>query len=126
MSVLRSPVERQEPRLIARKVRAHPDLVLTDREVDDRTAFVHQKVVPTLRARFDRLALRTILVDRILNGLGEFCLDFGGAVVNENTVGRRTALAEQSARKQSEKMFETARMEDLAVLDKRSCLVRNA
>ena len=40
--------------------------------------------------------------------------------MNENTVGRRTALAEQSARKQSEKMFETARMEDLAVLDKRS------
>ena len=39
--------------------------------------------------------------------------------MNENTVGRRTALAEQSARKQSEKMFETARMEDLAVLDKR-------
>ena len=38
--------------------------------------------------------------------------------MNENTVGRRTALAEQSARKQSEKMFETARMEDLAVLDK--------
>ena len=39
--------------------------------------------------------------------------------MNENTVERRTALAERSARKQSEKMFEIARMEDLAVLDKR-------
>lgn len=45
--------------------------------------------------------------------------------MNENTVGRRTALAEQSARKQSEKMFETARMEDLAVLDKRRWWEKN-
>ena len=37
----------------------------------------------------------------------------------KNTVERRTALPEQSVRRQSDKMLETARMEDLAVFDKR-------
>ena len=96
MPVLRAPVERQEARGIARKVRAHPYFVLADREVHDRATLVLQQVVAASGARFDRLAFGPILLDRVLDRLGELGLHlargYGNAVDEEHEVQRLVAL----------------------------------
>ena len=96
MPVVRAPVEREEARGIAGKVGAHPDLVLADREVHDRATPVLQQVVAASGARFDRLALGPVLLDRVLDRLGELGLHLsrgdGDAVDEEHEVQRLVAL----------------------------------
>jgi len=78
-----SQVEREEagPRRLAREgaeVRAHPDLVLGDGEVDHGAPLVHEQRVLPAAVGLHRLTLVGVLVDGVTHGLGELGLDLAG------------------------------------------------
>ena len=84
-------VERQEVRRRPFEARRHEDFAVADREMDERPVRKAQERLGVLAFRL-RVAVEAVLVDRVLDALGEIGLQFDGrdrqAVEEENEVER--------------------------------------
>ena len=76
VAVFRTTVERQELRLSAFKVGAHPDFILGNGKMNDCTALEHEQIVLPASLRLNRLAFILVFLNGITDGLRHFCLDF--------------------------------------------------